>query len=158
MAGSRSAPSSPTSTRTCAERSDASSGSRTKTDDAAQDAIRADFAAAFANRTRDEWVAHLGPADTCVSEVASVPELVRDSHFRARHVLVEATAAARGTFEQRMGVRGYGPRAPGPVVRDATVTDTDALLQEVGYSAAEIAALRGRGSCRVSDLPPEVES
>ena len=34
---------------------------------------------------------------------------------------------------------------PGPVVRDATITDTDALLQEVGYSAAEIAALREEG-------------
>jgi alpha-methylacyl-CoA racemase len=117
-----------------------------QTDDAAQDAIRADFAAAFANRTRDEWVAHLGPADTCVSEVASVPELVRDSHFRARHVLVEATAAARGTFEQVGWVfAGMNRAQPGPVVRDATVTDTDALLQEVGYSAAEIAALREEG-------------
>ena len=34
---------------------------------------------------------------------------------------------------------------PGPVVRDATITDTDALLAEVGYSAAEIAALREEG-------------
>ena len=34
---------------------------------------------------------------------------------------------------------------PRPVVRDATVTDTDALLGEVGYSAAEIAALREEG-------------
>jgi hypothetical protein len=34
---------------------------------------------------------------------------------------------------------------PGPVLRAATVTDTDALLGEVGYSAAEIAALREDG-------------
>ena len=34
---------------------------------------------------------------------------------------------------------------PGPDVRDATVTDTDALLGEAGYSAAEIAAMRDEG-------------
>ena len=34
---------------------------------------------------------------------------------------------------------------PGPIVRDPTITDTDALLHEVGYSAAEIAALRDEG-------------
>src|SRR3954471_19888146 len=43
--------------------------------DAVQDEIRADFRAAFATKARDTWVAELGPANTCVSEVASVPEL-----------------------------------------------------------------------------------
>jgi alpha-methylacyl-CoA racemase len=117
-----------------------------QTDDAVQDAIRADFAAAIAARTRDEWVALLGPADTCVSEVATVPELVHDAHLRARRVFVEAAAADHGTFEQVGWVFAGMDRAqPGPVVRAATVTDTDALLGEVGYSAAEIAALREDG-------------
>ena len=52
-------------------------------DDAVQDEIRADFRAAFATRDRDDWVATLGPANTCVSAVASVPELVDDPHFAA---------------------------------------------------------------------------
>jgi alpha-methylacyl-CoA racemase len=117
-----------------------------QTDDAVQDEIRADFRAAFATRTRDEWVAQLGPADTCVSEVASVPELVHDPHLRARHVFVGANAAGHGDFEQVGWVlAGMDRDQPGPVVRDAAVTDTDALLQEVGYSAAEIAALREQG-------------
>ncbi len=117
-----------------------------QTDDAVQDAIRADFRAAIATRTRDEWVARLGPSDTCVSEVASVPELVRDAHLRARNVFVEASAPEQGTFEQVGWVlAGMDRGQPGPVVRAATVTDTDALLAEVGYSAAEIAALRDEG-------------
>ncbi|HEV7524282.1 MAG TPA: CaiB/BaiF CoA-transferase family protein [Acidimicrobiia bacterium] len=117
-----------------------------QTDDAAQDAIRADFRAAIGTRPRAEWVAELGPADTCVSEVASVPELVRDEHLRARDVFVEARATERGAFEQVGWVLAGMDRAqPGPVVRDATVTDTDAILGEVGYSAAEIAALREEG-------------
>ena len=41
--------------------------------------------------------------------------------------------------------RAWTAPSPAPVVRDATVTDTDALLREVGYSAAEIATLREKG-------------
>jgi alpha-methylacyl-CoA racemase len=115
-------------------------------DEDVQDEVRADFAAAIAARTRDEWVATLGPADTCVSEVASVPELVRDAHLRARDVFVEATVAGHGGFEQVGWVfAGMDREQRGPVVRDANVTDTDALLREAGYSVAEIAALREEG-------------
>ncbi|HUI48727.1 MAG TPA: CaiB/BaiF CoA-transferase family protein [Acidimicrobiia bacterium] len=117
-----------------------------QTDDAVQDEIRAEFRTAFARQTRDEWVAQLGPADTCVSEVASVPELVRDAHLRARNVFVEASAPGEMRFEQVGWVlAGMNRSQPGPVVRDATVTDTDSILGEVGYSAAEIAALREQG-------------
>ena len=117
-----------------------------QTDDAVQDAMRADFRAAFARRDRDDWVADLGPADTCVSEVASVPELVGAAHFRDRAVFTRATAPAHGEFEQVGWVLAGMDRAqPGPTVRDASVTDTDALLREVGYSATEIAALREEG-------------
>jgi alpha-methylacyl-CoA racemase len=117
-----------------------------QTDDAVQDDIRDHFAAAFERRTRDEWVAELGPADTCVSEVATVPELVRAAHFRERAVFTNATAPEHGEFEQVGWVLAGMDRAQAePLVRDATVTDTDALLGEVGYSAAEIAALRREG-------------
>jgi alpha-methylacyl-CoA racemase len=117
-----------------------------QTDDASQDAIRADFRAAFVRRTRDEWVADLGPADTCVSEVASVPELVGSAQLRERHVFARASAPERGEFEQVGWIfAGMDRDQPGPTVRDATVTDTDTLLREVGYSADEIAALREEG-------------
>jgi alpha-methylacyl-CoA racemase len=115
-----------------------------QTDDAVQDEIRADFRRAFAAKPRAEWVAQLGPSDTCVSEVASVPELTRDSHFRARHDFV--TARGEHEFEQVGWVlAGMDREQPGTAVRDATITDTDALLQEVGFSVAEIAALREEG-------------
>ena len=117
-----------------------------QTDDAVQDAMRADFRDAFARRERDEWVAELGPADTCVSEVATVPELAEASHFRERGVFTRATAEGHGAFEQVGWVLAGMDRAqPEPVVRDATVTDTDSLLREVGYSASEIATLREEG-------------
>ena len=115
-----------------------------QTDDAVQDDIRADFRRVFATRPRDEWVDLLGPADTCVSAVASVPELVRDEHFRARHDFV--TARAAGEFEQVGWVlAGMDREQQGPSVREATITDTDALLREVGLTIEEIAALREEG-------------
>jgi alpha-methylacyl-CoA racemase len=117
-----------------------------QTDDGVQDAMRVDFAAAIAHKTRDAWVAELGPADTCVSEVATVPELVQAAHFRERAVFTTAHAPGHGDFDQVGWVLAGMDRAqPGPTVRDATITDTDALLGEVGYSAAEIAALRDEG-------------
>ena len=117
-----------------------------QTDDAVQDAMRADFRAAFERRTRDEWVTDLGPADTCISEVASVPELVTEPHFREREVFVHATSKSHGDFEQVGWVLAGMDRAqPTPEARDATVTDTEVLLGEAGYSAAEIAAMREQG-------------
>jgi alpha-methylacyl-CoA racemase len=117
-----------------------------QTDDAQQDAIRADFRSAFATKTRGEWVATLGPADTCVSEVASVPELVHDEHYRARRVFVDAEASDGTRFEQAGWLfAGMEREQPTPHVRAPETTDTDALLQSVGYSAAEIDALRAEG-------------
>ena len=59
-------------------------------DDDAQDDIRAAFAAAFATRPMRDWVDELGPADCCVSAVATVPELVEDEQVRARSAIVTA--------------------------------------------------------------------
>ena len=61
-------------------------------------------------------------------------------------MFTDAHAPDHGDFEQVGWVLAGMDRAqPGPTVRDATITDTDALLGEVGYSAAEIAALREEG-------------
>jgi alpha-methylacyl-CoA racemase len=67
-----------------------------QTDDDAQDAIRADLAAAFATRPRDEWVALLAPADTCVAPVLSVPEVV-DAFPDA---VVDAEHPEHGSYRQ----------------------------------------------------------
>ncbi|MGH9113425.1 MAG: CaiB/BaiF CoA transferase family protein, partial [Acidimicrobiales bacterium] len=61
-----------------------------QTDDAVQDAIRADLRAAFARRDRDEWVALLADADTCVAPVLDIGEVVADPQFAARGAFVEA--------------------------------------------------------------------
>jgi crotonobetainyl-CoA:carnitine CoA-transferase CaiB-like acyl-CoA transferase len=82
-----------------------------QTDDDAQAEIRADLTRVFGTRTRDAWVAELGPADTCVAPVLSVPELVHDEQYDARGAFVEATDPEHGTFRQ-VGYVLAGTRAP----------------------------------------------
>mgnify|MGYP000042896478 FL=1 len=116
-------------------------------DDDVQDQVRADFAAAFATRTMAEWVDELGPANTCVSPVATVPELVEDDHFRAREAIITAHRPGHDAFEQvGFVLAGMDHDQAAPVVREGTITDTDALLAEAGYDADAIATLRAEGA------------
>ncbi len=117
-----------------------------QTDDAAQDAIRHDFRAAFATRPRDAWVAELGPADTCVSAVASVPDLVTDEHFRTRDVFVTATRDDGPDFEQVGWLFAGADRTqPSPRVLDPGATHTAALLRAAGIDDATLTALTQDG-------------
>jgi alpha-methylacyl-CoA racemase len=69
-------------------------------DDDVQGEIRADLERVFRTRARDEWVADLGPADTCVAPVLSVPELIDDAQYVAREALVDASHPEGGNFRQ----------------------------------------------------------
>jgi alpha-methylacyl-CoA racemase len=116
-------------------------------DDDKQLQIRDAFAAAFATRPRDHWVDLLGPANTCVSAVATVPELVTDAHYREREAFVTAQRPGHEDFEQTGFVlAGMDRNQDPPVVRDNVATDTDAVLAEIGYDAASIAQLRAEGA------------
>jgi len=115
-------------------------------DDDAQDAMRADFRATFATRDRDNWVAQLAPADTCVAPVYTVPELVDDPHFAARTLFVDAESDERGRFRQAGWLlAGQEREQPPPRVRAQSVTDTGELLEAAGYTSEEIEELREKG-------------
>ena len=116
-------------------------------DDAVQDDIREDFRNIFETRTRDEWVALLAPADTCVAPVYTVPELVDDRHVAARGLIVEAKHDTAGTFRQ-LGtlLAGTDTGRTAFELPDTTVTQTDELLAAAGASVDEIAALRAEGA------------
>lgn len=117
-----------------------------QTDDAQQDAIRADFRAAFARRDRDAWVAELAPRDTCVAPVYAVAELVDDAQYAARGAFLDARHAQHGAFRQVGPVLAGGARFETPVAaRDAGETDTATLLAAAGYAAAEIEKLTQEG-------------
>jgi len=115
-------------------------------DDDAQEAMRADLAAAFAARSRDEWVTELAGADTCVAPVQDVAEVGADPQFAWRGAVVEAKHPARGTFRQVGTVlAGAAPLAEPVVVPDESATDTDELLAGAGIDGERLADLRARG-------------
>lgn len=115
-------------------------------DDDRQDEIRAAFRKAFGERDRDDWVARLAPADTCVAPVYSIPELVEDAHFRERRVFMEAEHAEEGRFRQVAPVLAGGVREqPLHHVRAADETDAVALLRRAGLADDEIEKLRAEG-------------
>ncbi len=115
-------------------------------DDDVQDAIRADFRAAFKTRDRDAWVAELGPGDTCVAPVNTMAEIAADPQLQARGAFCEAEHREAGRFRQ-VGPALAGMRsAEGAVpVRPAAATDTEELLLAAGIAADEIERLRGEG-------------
>jgi alpha-methylacyl-CoA racemase len=120
-------------------------------DDDVQEAIRKDLAAAFATRGRDQWVAELAGADTCVTAVLSAAEVGDDPQYAARRAIVDAVAESPAG-EPPVRFRQVGPvlagmaRPPGPVVaRDPDRSDTDRLLRAAGLPEARVADLRERG-------------
>ncbi|GAA4980276.1 CaiB/BaiF CoA-transferase family protein [Yinghuangia aomiensis] len=115
-------------------------------DDAVQDDIRRDMARVFRTRDRDTWVAELAPADTCVSGVLSVGELVDDEQFLARGAFATAKHPAHGTFRQTGAVlAGMVAQEDPYLVRESGVTDTDELLAGAGLDPARITELRESG-------------
>ena len=116
-----------------------------QTDDEAQDEIRADLRAAFARRGRDEWVALLADADTCVAPVLDIAEVAADPQVAARGAVVEATHPQRPPFRQLGPLLAGTPRRDRYALRDATLTDTVALLAGAGLPASEIDTLLAEG-------------
>ncbi len=106
-------------------------------DDEVQEEIRKEFRAAFATRSRDEWVEMLGPADTCVAPVQEVREVAADPGFAARHVVVEARHPTHGALRQLGPVLAGAAALEEPVdLPDPRVTDTVELLEAAGVERA----------------------
>lgn len=118
-----------------------------QTDDSLQDEIRAAMAERFATRPRDEWVALLGPADTCVTEVNSVAEAVVNEQTVARGLVSDAVNADGVEFRQTAPVwSGTDASVDAYVVRDPQVSDTADLLGVAGLDEARIAELIEMGA------------
>ncbi len=115
-------------------------------DDAVQEEMRADFAAAIAGRPRDAWVAELAPANTCVAPVYAIDEIASDPHFQERGIFCEAVHPEHGTFRQVAPAFAGMERPEGPVeVPDWSRTNTETLLAEAGVAPDEIRRLKEEG-------------
>jgi alpha-methylacyl-CoA racemase len=100
----------------------------------------------FLARDRDEWAALLAGENTCVTPVLGIAEVAVSEQFTARQRFVAAEHPVHGAFRQLGPVLAGSARASAPhCVAAAGATDTDAVLAEAGFEAAEIARLRETG-------------
>ena len=109
-------------------------------DRSAWPAMKERLAAIFRTRTRDEWCALMEGTDVCFAPVLSIAEAPDHLHARARHAYMDMNGvpqpAPAPRFSRTAGTAFVAPR------RGA---DTDQVLTEAGFSAAEIGALRAEG-------------
>ncbi|MGL5819109.1 MAG: CoA transferase, partial [Phycicoccus sp.] len=104
-------------------------------------AHREALAAAFATRTRDEWVAVFEGTDACVAPVLTLGEAPRHPHLAARGTFAEVdggmTPRVAPRFSATPGLEPGHERTPG--------ADTTAYLTSHGFDADEVAALVAGG-------------
>jgi alpha-methylacyl-CoA racemase len=104
---------------------------------AAWPALRERLAAAFATRTRDEWLEVFAGTDACVAPVMSLADAAGHPHLVARQTFVEVDGvrqpAPAPRFSRTPGAIQRPPPPPGEHTREALaewgVDDVDGLLE-----------------------------
>lgn len=101
----------------------------------------------FATRGRDEWYAYLIDKEACIGPVNTIDEAVKDPQVLHREMVVELNHPKLGKVKQP-GVAIKLSDTPATIRRLGVPTgsDSEAVLAELGYSGAEIAALREAGA------------
>ncbi|MCZ7525386.1 MAG: CoA transferase [Acidimicrobiia bacterium] len=99
-------------------------------------------AALFRTRTRDEWCELLEGTDACFAPVLGLGEVHEHPHHRARDAYLEVEGivqpAPAPRFDRTPGAIHGPPPHPGD--------HTDTALADWGFSAEEVAGLRGSGA------------
>jgi alpha-methylacyl-CoA racemase len=104
--------------------------------------MSATFARLFAAEDRAHWESVFGATDACVSPVLSFEEAVHHPHHAARRAYVRIGDVVQPAAAPRFSRSAGAETAPPPPVG----RDTDAILQDLGRSTEEIAALRAAGA------------
>jgi alpha-methylacyl-CoA racemase len=100
--------------------------------------LRSAIAAAFASRTRAEWVQIFEGTDACFAPVLSLAEAAHHPHNVAREAFIEVDGVEQNAPAPRFSRTPAAPvRAPSPAG-----ADTESVLSEHGFSAEDIARLR----------------
>jgi crotonobetainyl-CoA:carnitine CoA-transferase CaiB-like acyl-CoA transferase len=101
----------------------------------------------FATKTRAEWMGILIAAEVPATPIYQLAEALEDPQVQHLGMIESATHPVRGKVDLVGFPVTLGETALGPVTAPATLGEhSDEILQELGYSAAEIAALRQDGA------------
>ncbi|KQN27391.1 carnitine dehydratase [Sphingomonas sp. Leaf34] len=103
--------------------------------------LKEKLSAVFATRTRDEWCAILEHTDACFAPVLSMAEAPAHPHNVARGTFVEVG----GVVQPMPAPRYSATPTVAPRMADDQ-SDTEALLDGLGYAPDEIAALKAAGA------------
>ncbi|WP_375286261.1 CaiB/BaiF CoA transferase family protein [Sphingomonas sp.] len=98
-------------------------------------ALKAEIAALFKGKTRDEWVAAFKGHDVCFAPVLGFDEAYDDAHNVARGAFVEAGGVKQPAPAPRYSVSGTVAPAMAGERKDA------AVLRGLGFAEEEVAAL-----------------
>jgi crotonobetainyl-CoA:carnitine CoA-transferase CaiB-like acyl-CoA transferase len=104
--------------------------------------LRARFTDAFLARTQAEWTEIFAGTDACVAPVLSPADAPAHPHNAARGTFIQVGGVTQPAPAPRFGRTAAG--APQPPPRPGT--DTDIVLASLGYTAAQIGALRASGT------------
>jgi alpha-methylacyl-CoA racemase len=106
---------------------------------------REEIEAVIRTKNRDEWYELLVKADVCVGKVYEPEEMVQDPQVQARDMIVEMKHPTLGTIKEfgipiKLSGTPGSARTPAPYAGE----HTEAVLRELGMSAADVQALRER--------------
>ena len=104
--------------------------------------LKAKLTEIFKTKTREEWDAALAMTDICFAPVLSMTEATQHPHNVARGTFVEVGGAIQPAPAPRYSVTTTDRPEFAPVAG----SDTDTVLADLGYDAAQIAALRAGGA------------
>ena len=106
------------------------------------DELKVDLTEVFKSKTRDEWCSIMEGTDVCFAPILSLDEVRDHPHNAARNSFIEIDGmvqpAPAPRFSRTEADVPHGSRAPGQ--------DSRQVLQEVGYSDAEIDELFSDGA------------
>jgi alpha-methylacyl-CoA racemase len=114
------------------------------TDPAERAALREELTVLFAEKTRDEWEAELGDVDAMVAPVWTLGETLSSDHATARELIDRDTGTPRVGFPAQVS---ESPAATGGHAPEHG-EHTDAVLESVGFDAANVNSLREDGDVR----------
>ncbi|MBM3224356.1 MAG: CoA transferase [Candidatus Tectomicrobia bacterium] len=108
--------------------------------------VRTQLQALFRERTLQEWLTYLADKNVCIGPVNTAAEVFADPHVQHRQMLYEQSTPAGDTVRQA-GIALKLSDTPGSVrhLGPSLGQHTDAVLTELGYSAADTQALRAQG-------------